>query len=83
MPEDAPLNSGAPGQPAPAGSWSRVSEMQAKLHRWAAADHSRRFGDLFNFVHDPARPSAVCSPSLRTLVAVASRCVAPSRLGFC
>jgi len=54
MPEDAPLNSGAPGQPAPAGSWSRVSEMQAKLHRWAAADRSRRFGDLFNFVHDPA-----------------------------
>jgi RNA-directed DNA polymerase len=28
--------------------------MQAKLHRWAAADPGRRFGDLFNFVHDPA-----------------------------
>jgi RNA-directed DNA polymerase len=28
--------------------------MQAKLHRWAAADRGRRFDDLFNFVHDPA-----------------------------
>ena len=28
--------------------------MQAKLHRWAAADSGRRFGDLFNFVCDPA-----------------------------
>ncbi|MGW5401542.1 group II intron reverse transcriptase/maturase [Streptomyces sp. NPDC003952] len=28
--------------------------MQAKLHRWAAADSSRRFDDLFNLVHDPA-----------------------------
>jgi RNA-directed DNA polymerase len=28
--------------------------MQAKLHRWAAADLGRRFDDLFNFVHDPA-----------------------------
>ena len=28
--------------------------MQAKLHRWAAADHGRRFDDLFNLVHDPA-----------------------------
>jgi len=27
--------------------------MQAKLHRWAAADPGRRFDDLFNFVHDP------------------------------
>jgi RNA-directed DNA polymerase len=32
----------------------RVSEMQAKLHRWAAADFGRRFDDLFNLVHDPA-----------------------------
>ena len=36
------------------GPWSRVAGMQAKLHRWAAADTSRRFDDLFNFVHDPA-----------------------------
>jgi RNA-directed DNA polymerase len=27
--------------------------MQAKLHRWRA-DRSRRFGDLFNLVYDPA-----------------------------
>ena len=40
--------------PAPAGPWSRVAGMQAKLHRWAAADPGRRFDDLFNFVHDPA-----------------------------
>jgi RNA-directed DNA polymerase len=28
--------------------------MQAKLHRWAAADPGRQFDDLFNLVHDPA-----------------------------
>jgi RNA-directed DNA polymerase len=27
--------------------------MQAKLHRWAGEDPSRRFGDLFNLVYDP------------------------------
>jgi RNA-directed DNA polymerase len=32
----------------------RVLEIQAKLHRWAAADPGRRFGDLFNLVADPA-----------------------------
>jgi RNA-directed DNA polymerase len=53
MPQDALLNSGAQGA-APVGSWSRVAGMQAKLHRWAAADPGRRFDDLFNFVHDPA-----------------------------
>src|SRR6266705_4736520 len=53
MPEEASLNSGAPGQ-GPDGSWARVSEMQAKLHRWAVADPGRRFDDLFNFVCDPA-----------------------------
>jgi len=52
MPQDAPPNGGAPDQ-AP-GPWSRVAGMQAKLHRWAAADPGRRFDDLFNFVHDPA-----------------------------
>jgi RNA-directed DNA polymerase len=30
-----------------------VREMQAKLHRWAGEDSSRRFGDLFNLVYDP------------------------------
>ena len=53
MPQDAPLNGSAPG-PAPEGPWSRVAGMQAKLHRWAAADPGRRFDDLFNLVHDPA-----------------------------
>ena len=53
MPQDAPPNGGALGQ-APQGPWSRVAGMQAKLHRWAAADPGRRFDDLFNFVHDPA-----------------------------
>jgi len=49
MPQDAPPN-GSARVPA----WDRVAGMQAKLHRWAAADPGRRFDDLFNFVHDPA-----------------------------
>jgi RNA-directed DNA polymerase len=52
MPQDAPPN-GSARDWAPAGSGSRVAEMQTKLHRWAAADPGRRFDDLFNFVHDP------------------------------
>jgi RNA-directed DNA polymerase len=52
MPKDAPPNGGAPAAaPRP---FARVSEMQAKLHRWAVADPRRRFDDLFNLVHDPA-----------------------------
>jgi RNA-directed DNA polymerase len=58
MPKDAPLNGGArPEQPLPdasVGPLRNVSEMQAKLHRWAVADPGRRFDDLFNFVCDPA-----------------------------
>jgi RNA-directed DNA polymerase len=54
MPKDALVNTGAAETAGPVGSWSRVSGMQAKLHRWAAADHGRRFDDLFNLVHDPA-----------------------------
>jgi RNA-directed DNA polymerase len=53
MPQDAPVNTGARDQ-AEQGPWPRVAGMQAKLHRWAAADPGRRFDDLFNFVHDPA-----------------------------
>jgi RNA-directed DNA polymerase len=53
MPQDAPLNGSAPDL-APQGNWARVAGMQAKLHRWAAADPDRRFDDLFNLVHDPA-----------------------------
>ena len=53
MPKDAPLNGGALTNEVPLGPGSRVSGMQTKLHRWAAADAGRRFDDLFNFVHDP------------------------------
>jgi hypothetical protein len=31
----------------------RVLEIQAKLHRWAGEDRSRRFDDVFNLVADP------------------------------
>jgi RNA-directed DNA polymerase len=54
MPEDAPGNPGA-GRSAQAGrppQLRKVREMQAKLHRWAGQDPSRRFGDLFNLVYD-------------------------------
>jgi RNA-directed DNA polymerase len=61
MPRDAAPNGDAqtgvdaePAEEAGAGPRRRVSEMQAKLHRWAAADPGRRFDDLFNLVHDPA-----------------------------
>ena len=50
MPKGAPVNGGAPPESGPVGPYRRVSEMQAKLHRWAAADPGRRFDDLFNFV---------------------------------
>ena len=56
MPEDAPGNPGAvPAGPAgrPARRAHTVREMQAKVHRWAGEDLSRRFGDLFNLVYDP------------------------------
>ena len=53
MAQKAPVNIGAPPL-LPLGPHRRVSKMQAKLHRWAAADPGRRFDDLFNFVHDPA-----------------------------
>jgi len=52
MPKDPPGNLGGPcdgGDPV-----ARVSRMQTKLHRWAAADPDRRFDDLFNLVCDPA-----------------------------
>ena len=57
MPEDAPGNPGAARSAASparqAAVYRPVREMQAKLHRWAGEDHSRRFGDLFNLVCDP------------------------------
>jgi RNA-directed DNA polymerase len=54
MSKDAPVNIGAADATDPVGPRARVSRMQAKLYRWAAADPGRRFDDLFNFVHDPA-----------------------------
>ena len=50
MPPDAQLNSDAPPGRA-VGSFGRVAEMQAELHRWAVADASRRFDDQFNFLY--------------------------------
>jgi hypothetical protein len=41
MPQDAPPN-GSARVPAPEGPRSRVAGMQAKLHRWAAADPGDR-----------------------------------------
>ena len=52
MPQDAPPNGDAP-RPGLTGPAARVTEMQTKLHRWAAADPGRQFDDLFNLVHDP------------------------------
>ncbi len=54
MPKDAPPNGGALPEQIQVGPLGRVSDMQAKLHRWAVADPGRRFDDLFNFVCDPA-----------------------------
>jgi len=64
MPEDAPGNPGAlpgwpgddvPGEPEDDSALvlvRKVRGMQAKLHRWAGEDSSRRFDDLFNLVCD-------------------------------
>jgi cell wall-associated NlpC family hydrolase len=54
MPQDGPPNGGAR---VPA--WDRVAGMQAKLHRWAAADPGRRFDDLFNFGRTAKAPGHV------------------------
>ncbi len=53
MPEDAPGDPGAGRPAAQAAVYRKVREMQAKLHRWAGEDPSRRSGDLFNLVYDP------------------------------
>ena len=54
MSEAAPANAGAVTWPRPDGAYFTVRSMQTKLHRWAGQDPSRRFGDLFNLVYDPA-----------------------------
>ena len=54
MSEDAPVNTGAVAWPDDFTASVMVRRMQTKLHRWAGEDPSRRFGDLFNLVYDPA-----------------------------
>jgi RNA-directed DNA polymerase len=54
MSEDAPVKAGAVTWPDPYSAGLAVRSMQIKLHRWAGEDSSRRFGDLFNLVYDPA-----------------------------
>jgi len=54
MSEEAPANAGAVYWPDPDSARIAVRSMQTKLHRWAGEDPSRRFGDLFNLVYDPA-----------------------------
>ena len=55
MSEDAPVNTGAVEWPTFDSADFTVRRMQAKLHRWAGGgDPSRRFGDLYNLVYDPA-----------------------------
>ena len=56
MSEDAPGNPGAVAWPDDFTASVMVRRMQVKLHRWAAGDPARPFGDLFNFVYDPALP---------------------------
>jgi RNA-directed DNA polymerase len=54
MSEDASVNVGAVCWPDRDSAEYAVRSMQTKLHRWSGEDHSRRFGDLFNLVCDPA-----------------------------
>jgi RNA-directed DNA polymerase len=54
MSEDAPVNTGAVCWPDLESAEYAVRRMQTKLHRWAGEESSRRFGDLFNLVYDPA-----------------------------
>ena len=54
MSEEAPVNTGAVEWPHPDSAYFTVRRMQSKLHRWAGGDPSRRFGDLYNLVYDPA-----------------------------
>ncbi len=52
--EDARVNAGAVRWPDVDSAFWTVRRMQIKLHRWASEDHTRRFGDLYNLVYDPA-----------------------------
>jgi RNA-directed DNA polymerase len=54
MSEGALVNTSAVAWPDLWSAERSVRRMQTKLHRWAGEDLSRRFGDLFNLVYDPA-----------------------------
>jgi RNA-directed DNA polymerase len=54
MSEGALVNAGAVEWPHPDSAYFAARRMQAKLHRRAAENPGRRFGDLFNLVYDPA-----------------------------
>ena len=54
MSEGALVNTSAVRWPDPVLAGVTVRSMQIKLHRWAGEDSSRRFGDLFSLVYDPA-----------------------------
>lgn len=62
MPQDAPPNSGA-SEDAPEGPYSKVTGIQAKLHRWAAADPGRRFDDPFKLRVRPRDAGGGVRPS--------------------
>jgi RNA-directed DNA polymerase len=54
MSEDASVNAGAAQWPDAGSAYYAVRRMQTKLHNWAGEDSSRRFGDLYNLLYDPA-----------------------------
>jgi RNA-directed DNA polymerase len=54
MSEDALMNISATVWPDAMSAERAVRRMQNKLHRWAGAELTRRFGDLMNLVYDPA-----------------------------
>src|SRR5712691_2516590 len=54
MSEEALVNTGAVAWPDDFTASVMVRRMQDKLHCWAGEDPSRRFGELFNIVYDPA-----------------------------
>lgn len=54
MSEDASVNTDAAWWPDLDSAYFAVRRMQTKLHRWAGEDSSRRFGDLYNLIYDPA-----------------------------
>ena len=64
MSEDASANAGAVEWPHPDSAYFTVRSMQAKLHRWAGEDPSRRFGDLFNLAGNWSGPF-VCGMTVR------------------